>query len=149
MTLLRMDNVLLVVKDLEAAIAFFTELGMTLQGRMVVDGPWVDRTIGIQGARSEIALMRTPDGHGGIELDQFLTPEAVVPEPGPATVNAIGYRRIMFAVDDIDEVVARLERHGAELVDEIVQYEDAYRLCYMRGPDDILVGIAQQLTSGA
>jgi catechol 2,3-dioxygenase-like lactoylglutathione lyase family enzyme len=145
MTLLRMDNVLLVVEDLEAAIEFFTELGMELEGRMVVEGPWVDRTIGMDGAKSEIALMRTPDGHGRIELDRFLTPEAVVPQPGPSTVNAIGYRRVMFAVDDIDAMVARLQRHGAELVDEIVQYEDAYRLCYLRGPEGILIGLGQPL----
>lgn len=146
MTLLRMDNVLLVVNDLDGAIAFFTELGMTLEARMVVEGPWVDRTIGMEGAKSEIAMMRTPDGHGGIELDKFLVPDAIVPEPGPATVNTIGYRRVMFAVSDIDDVVARLQRIGGELVDEIVQYEDAYRLCYMRGPDGILVGVAQPLT---
>ena len=145
MTLLRMDNVLLVVTDIEAAIAFFTELGMELEGRMVVEGPWVDRTIGIDGARSEIAVMKTPDGHGRIELDQFLTPAAMVPEPGPATVNALGYRRVMFAVTHLDDVVARLQRLGAELVDEVVQYEDVYRLCYMRGPDGILVGLAEEL----
>ena len=145
MTLMRMDNVLLVVEDLEAAIAFFTELGMELEGRTVVEGPWVDRTIGIDDARSEIAVMRTPDGHGRIELDRFLSPAAVVPEPGPSTVNAIGYRRVMFAVDDIDAVVARLQRIGAELVDEIVQYEDAYRLCYLRGPEGILIGLGQPL----
>jgi catechol 2,3-dioxygenase-like lactoylglutathione lyase family enzyme len=147
-TLLRMDNVLLVVEDLDAAIVFFTELGMRLEGRMVVEGAWVDRTIGIDGARSEIALLRMPDGHGGIELDRFITPAAARPKPGPDTVNAIGYRRIMFAVDDIDEVVARLKGHGAELVDEIVRYEDAYRLCYMRGPEGILVGIAEELGEG-
>ena len=146
MTLLRMDNVLLVVEDLEAAIAFFTELGMELEGRMVVEGPWVDKTIGIDGARSEIAMMRTPDGQGRIELDKFIAPAAIVPEPGPSAVNAIGYRRVMFAVDDIDAMVARLQRHGAALVDEIVQYEDAYRLCYLRGPDGILIGIAEQLS---
>ena len=145
MTLLRMDNVLLVVEDLEGAIAFFTELGMELEGRMVVEGPWVDKTIGIAGARSEIAMMKTPDGHGRIELDRFLTPTAMVPEPGPSTVNTIGYRRLMFAVDDIDAVVARLQRHGAELVDEIVRYEDSYRLCYLRGPEGVLVGVAEQL----
>lgn len=145
MTLLRMDNVLLVVNDLDAAIAFFTELGMMLEGRTIVEGPWVDRTIGMKGARSEIAMMRAPDGHGGIELDKFLVPEAALPEPGPATVNAIGYRRIMFAVDDVNAVVARLQRVGGELVDDIVQYEDVYRLCYMRGPDGILVGLAQPL----
>lgn len=145
MTLLRMDNVLLVVNDLEAAIAFFTELGMELEGRTMIEGPWADRTIGIEGTRSEIAMMRTPDGSGGIELDKFHSPEVIVPEPGPATINALGYRRIMFSVDDVDAVVARLQRIGAELVDEIVQYEDAYRLCYMRGPDGILVGLAQPL----
>jgi catechol 2,3-dioxygenase-like lactoylglutathione lyase family enzyme len=141
-----MDNVLLVVQDLDAAIEFFTELGMRLEGRSMVEGPWVDRTIGIDGARSEIAMMRMPDGHGGIELDKFHTPDAIVPEPSLATVNALGYRRVMFAVDDVDAVVARLQRLGAELVDEIVQYEDAYRLCYMRGPDGILVGLAQPLS---
>ena len=149
MTLLRMDNVLLVVKDLQGAIAFFTELGMELEGRMPVEGPWVDRTIGIDGARGEIAMMRTPDGHGRIELDTFYAPEVIAPEPGPATVNVTGYRRVMFAVDDIDEVVARLQRHGGELVGEIVQYEAAYRLCYMRGPEGVLVGIAEQLNADA
>ncbi len=145
MTLLRMDNVLLVVEDLDRAIAFFTEIGMELEGRMPIEGPWVDRTIGIDGTRGEIAMMRTPDGHGRIELDRFDTPQAVRPEPGPSTVNAVGYRRVMFAVSDLDDVVARLERHGAELVDEIVQYENAYRLCYMRGPEGILVGLAEPL----
>jgi catechol 2,3-dioxygenase-like lactoylglutathione lyase family enzyme len=140
-----MDNVLLVVDDLEAAIAFFIELGMELEGRMPIEGRWVDRVIGIDDTRGEIAMMRTPNGHGGIELDKFHTPEAVVPEPGPSTVPVIGYRRVMFAVSDLDDVVARLQRHGAELVDEIVQYEDVYRLCYMRGPEGILVGLAEPL----
>lgn len=142
-----MDNVLLVVQDLDAAIEFFTELGMELEGRMVVEGAWVDRTIGIDDARSEIATMRTPDGHGRIELDRFLAPAAIVPEPGPATVNALGYRRIMFAVTNLDDLIVRLQRLGAELVDEVVQYEDVYRLCYMRGPDGILVGLAEELTA--
>ena len=142
---IKFENVGIAVRDLDAAIAFFTELGMELEGRTVVEGPWVDRTIGIDGARSEIAMMRTPDGHGGIELDRFLAPAAVVPEPGPATVNALGYRRVMFAVTDLDDVVARLQRLGAEVVDEVVQYEDGYRHCYMRGPDGILVGLAQSL----
>jgi catechol 2,3-dioxygenase-like lactoylglutathione lyase family enzyme len=145
MTLLRMDNVLLVVKDLEGAIAFFTELGMELEGRMPIEGEFVDRSIGIDGTRGEIAMMRTPDGHGRIELDTFHTPAAIVPEPGIATVNALGYRRVMFAVDDIDAMVARLQRIGAELVDQVVQYEDSYRLCYMRGPEGILVGLAEAL----
>jgi catechol 2,3-dioxygenase-like lactoylglutathione lyase family enzyme len=146
MTLLRMDNVLLVVEDLEAAIMFFTELGMELEGRMPIEGPWVDRTIGIDGTRGEIAMMRAPDGHGRIELDKFQAPAAIVPEPGPATVNTIGYRRVMFAVDDIDQVVARLQHLGAELVDQVVQYEDQYRLCYMRGPEGILIGLAEPLS---
>ena len=145
MTLVRMDNVLLVVEDLEAAIAFFTELGMELEGRMPIEGPWVDRTIGIDGTRGEIAMMRTPDGHGRIELDRFDSPAAIAPEPSAATVNALGYRRVMFTVSDLDEVVERLQRHGAELVDEVVQYEDQYRLCYMRGPEGILVGLAESL----
>jgi catechol 2,3-dioxygenase-like lactoylglutathione lyase family enzyme len=145
MTLLRMDNVLLVVEDLEGAIAFFTELGMELEGRMPIEGEFVDRSIGIEGTRGEIAMMRTPDGHGRIELDKFHTPAAIAPEPSIATVNALGYRRVMFAVDDVDAMVARLQRIGAELVDQIVQYEDSYRLCYMRGPEGILVGLAEAL----
>ena len=145
MTLLRMDNILLVVEDLDGAIAFFTELGMELEGRMPVEGPWVDRTIGIHGTKGEIAMMRTPDGHGRIELDTFHAPAAIAPEPHPAPVNTLGYRRVMFAVDDVDAVVARLQAIGAELVDEVVQYEDAYRLCYMRGPEGILVGLAEPL----
>jgi catechol 2,3-dioxygenase-like lactoylglutathione lyase family enzyme len=140
-----MDNVLIVVDDLEAAIGFFVELGMELEGRMAVEGPWVDRTIGIDNARSDIATLRTPDGHGRIELDKFHTPAAITPDPHPAPVNTLGLRRIMFAVDDIEAVLARLQAHGAELVDEIVNYEDIYRLCYVRGPEGILVGLAQEL----
>jgi catechol 2,3-dioxygenase-like lactoylglutathione lyase family enzyme len=145
MTPLRMDNVLIVVNDLEAAIAFFVELGMEVEGRMTVEGPWVDRTIGIDNARSEIATLKTPDGHGRIELDRFLSPAAITPDPHPQPVNTLGMRRIMFAVDDIDAVLSRLQAHGAELVDEIVNYQDVYRLCYVRGPEGILVGIAQEL----
>jgi catechol 2,3-dioxygenase-like lactoylglutathione lyase family enzyme len=145
MTVQRMDNVLIVVNDLDTAIAFFQELGLELEGRMPIEGPWVDRTIGIDDTRAEIATLRTPDGHGRVELDKFYAPEAVVPQPHPAPVNTLGIRRIMFAVDDIEAVLARLVAHGAELVDEIVNYEDIYRLCYVRGPEGILVGIAQQL----
>jgi catechol 2,3-dioxygenase-like lactoylglutathione lyase family enzyme len=145
MTLLRMDNVLVVVEDLDAAIEFFAELGMQLEGRMTVEGEWVDRVIGIDGARSEIATMRTPDGHGRIELDRFETPAAVRFGPERMPVNTLGIGRIMFAVDDLDDVLARLQALGAELVDEVVRYEDSHRLCYVRGPEGILVGLAEPL----
>ena len=145
MTLLRMDNVLIVVEDLDAAIAFFIELGMELEGRMELEGEWVDGVIGIDGARDEIAMLKTPDGHSRIELTQFQRPAAVGPSPGDLPVNALGYRRVMFAVDDLDDVLARLRTHGAELVREVMQYEDAYRLCFIRGPEGIIVGLAQPL----
>jgi len=141
----RMDNVLIVVEDLDGAIAFFTELGLELEGRMTVEGPWVDRVIAIDGARSEIATMRTPDGHGRLELDRFETPAAVRYGPVNPPVNTLGIGRIMFEVDDIDDVVDRLRGHGAELVDQIVQYESSYRLCYVRGPEGIIIGLAEQL----
>src|SRR5512147_1984284 len=143
--LLRMDNVLLVVDDLEAAKAFFFELGLELEGETTVEGPSVDRLIGLQNVRATLALMRTPDGHGRIELDKFHTPKAVRAEPEDAPVNALGIRRIMFAVNDIDGFVARLLAHGAELVGEVVQYEDTYRLAYIRGPEGIIVGLSEQL----
>ena len=143
--LLRMDNVLIVVDDLEDAKAFFAELGMELEGETTVEGPSVDRLIGLQNVRATLALMCTPDGHGRIELDKFHTPKAVRAEPEDAPVNALGIRRIMFAVDDIDDVVARLLAHGAELVGEVVQYEDMYRLAYVRGPEGIIVGLSEQL----
>ena len=143
-TLLRMDNVLLVVDDLEAAIAFFAALGLELEGRAEVGGPSVDRLIALEGVRSEIVMMRSPDGHG-IELDKFHTPPAVRAAPEDAPVNALGLRRIMFAVDDIDAVLERLRPHGAELIGEVVQYEDSHRLCYVRGPEGIIVGLAQPL----
>src|SRR5688500_16751498 len=143
--LLRMDNVLLVVDDLEAAKAFFFELGLELEGETTVEGPSVDRLIGLQNVRATLAMMRTPDGHGRIELDKFHTPKAVRAELEDAPVNALGIRRIMFAVDDIDNVVARLRAHGAELVGEVVQHEDTYRLCYVRGPEGIIVGLSEQL----
>ena len=147
MTLQRMDNVLIVVDDLEAAKAFFTELGMELEGETTVEGPWVDQTVGLSGVRSDIAMMRTPDGHGKVELTKFHTPPAVRAEPESAPANTLGIRRIMFAVDDIDDVVGRLRSHGAELVGEIAQYEDVYRLCFMRGPEGIIIGLAEQLSN--
>jgi catechol 2,3-dioxygenase-like lactoylglutathione lyase family enzyme len=142
---LRMDNVLVVVEDLDEAIAFFAELGMELEGRAVLEGEWVDRTIGIDGARDEIATLRTPDGHSRLELTQFHTPAAVGPDPRDLPVNALGYRRIMFAVDDLDDTLARLRPLGAELVRDIVEYEDVYRLCFIRGPSGIILGLAQPL----
>jgi catechol 2,3-dioxygenase-like lactoylglutathione lyase family enzyme len=141
----RLDNVLIVVDDLEAAKAFFTELGMELEGETQVEGPWVDATIGLEDVRAEIAMMRTPDGHGRVELSKFHTPPAVRTEPEAVPTNTLGIRRIMFAVEDIDDVVARLRSHGAELVGEIAQYEDMYRLCFVRGPEGFIVGLAEQL----
>jgi catechol 2,3-dioxygenase-like lactoylglutathione lyase family enzyme len=146
MTIKRMDNVLIVVEDLEAAIAFFVELGMELEGQTTVEGPWVDRVVGLDGARSDIAMMKTPDGHGRIELDRFHTPTAVRSDPEDAPVNTLGIRRIMFAVDDIDAVLARLQAHGAERMGEVVQYEDSYRLCYVRGPEGIMIALAEELS---
>jgi catechol 2,3-dioxygenase-like lactoylglutathione lyase family enzyme len=145
MTLQRMDNVLIVVEDLEAAKAFFVELGMVLEGESTVEGPWVDRIVGLENVRSEIAMMRTPDGHGRIELDKFHAPAAVRTEPKNTPVNTLGIRRIMFAVDDIEDVLARLRAHGAELIGEITQYEDIYRLCYIRGPEGIIVALSELL----
>ncbi|MEA2440437.1 MAG: hypothetical protein QOH76_1861 [Thermoleophilaceae bacterium] len=146
MTLQRMDNVLIVVDDLEAAKAFFAELGMELEGEGPVEGPWVDRVVGLDDVRADIAMMRTPDGHGRVELTKFHTPPAVRAEPEIAPANTLGIRRIMFAVDDIDDVVARLRGHGGELVDEIAQYKDIYRLCFLRGPAGIIIGLAEQLS---
>jgi catechol 2,3-dioxygenase-like lactoylglutathione lyase family enzyme len=138
-----MDNVLLVVDDLEAVKAFFTELGLKLEGETTVEGPAVGRLIGLENVRATLAMMRPPDGHGGIELDKFHTPDAVRFGPVNAPVNALGFRRVMFTVDDIDDVVARLRAHGAELIGEM-QYEDTYRLAYVRGPEGIIVGLAQE-----
>ena len=140
-----MDNVLIVVDDLEAAKAFFTELGMELEGQTTVEGSWVDRILGLNGVRADIVMMRTPDGHSRVELTKFHTPAAVRAEPESAPANALGIRRIMFAVDDIDDVVARLRSHGGELVGEIAQYEDIYRLCFLRGPEGIIIGLAEKL----
>ena len=146
MTLLRMDNVLIVVSDLEAAVAFFAALGLEVEGEATVQGPSVDRLVGLDGVRSDIVMMRTPDGHGRVELDRFHTPAAVRAEPEDAPVNTLGIRRIMFAVDDLDAVLGRLPGKGAKLVGEVVQYEDSYRLCFVRGPEGFIVGLAEQLS---
>jgi catechol 2,3-dioxygenase-like lactoylglutathione lyase family enzyme len=142
----RMDNVGIVVDDLAPAVAFFKELGLELEGEAQVEGRSVDRLIGLDGVRADIAMMRTPDGHGRLELTKFHSPPAVSAEPNNAPPNTLGIRRIMFAVDDIDDVAARLRAHGAELVGELVQYESSYRLCYVRGPEGILVALAEQLS---
>jgi catechol 2,3-dioxygenase-like lactoylglutathione lyase family enzyme len=139
-----MDNVGIVVNDLKAAIAFFVELGLELEGETTVEGSWVDRTVGLDGVRSDIAMLRTPDGHGRLELSKFHTPPATASEPNPP-VNRLGVGRIMFAVDDIDDVLARLQSRGGELIGEVTQYEDMYRLCYLRGPDGIIIALAQEL----
>jgi catechol 2,3-dioxygenase-like lactoylglutathione lyase family enzyme len=146
MTIQRMDNVLIVVDDLDAVIAFFVELGMELEGRGPIEGRWVERVIGLDGVREEVAMLKTPDGHGRIELAMFHTPKAIRAEPKDAPTNTLGIRRIMFAVDDIEDTVARLRPHGAELVGELAQYENIYRLCYVRGPEGIIVGLAEQLS---
>jgi catechol 2,3-dioxygenase-like lactoylglutathione lyase family enzyme len=145
MTIQRMDNVGIVVDDLPATIAFFRELGLELEGRAMVEGEWAGRVTGLGDQRVEIAMMRTPDGHSRLELSRFLAPP-VVADHRNAPVNALGSRRVMFAVDDIDETLARLRKHGAELVSsEVVQYEDSIRLCYIRGPEGLLIGLAQEL----
>ena len=145
MALKRMDNVGIVVESLDAAISFFAELGLELEGRAMVEGEWAGRVTGLGDQRVEIAMMRTPDGHSRLELSRFLTPP-VVADHRNAPVNALGYLRVMFAVDDLDETLVRLRKHGAELVSsEVVQYEDAYRLCYIRGPEGLLIGLAQEL----
>jgi catechol 2,3-dioxygenase-like lactoylglutathione lyase family enzyme len=146
MTLPRMDNVLIVVEDLEGAKAFFAELGMELEGETTVEGPWVDQTVGLDGVRADITMMRTPDGDGRVELTRFHSPPAVRAQPETAPANALGIRRIMFTVDDVDDVVARLRNHGGELVGEVAQYEDSYRLCFLRGPEGIIIGLAQRLS---
>ncbi|HEX3226137.1 MAG TPA: VOC family protein [Gaiellaceae bacterium] len=139
-----MDNVGIVVESLDAAISFFAELGLELEGRAMIDGDWSGRVTGLRDQRVEIAMMRTPDGHGRIELSRFLAP-AVVEDHRNAPVNALGYLRVMFAVDDLDDTLVRLHKHGAEVVDEVVRYEDVYRLCYVRGPEGILIGLAERI----
>lgn len=142
---MRMDNIGIIVDDLKAAIDFFSELGLELEGQQSVEGRWVDQVIGLENVRVDMAMMRIPDGHGRIELSKFHTPAAISSEPKNAPVNTLGIRRIMFAVEDVDEVLARLQARGAELVGEVTQYEDKYRLCYVRGPEGILIALAQQL----
>ena len=148
MTLKRMDNVGIVVESLDAAIACFAELGLKLEGRATIEGEWAGRVTGLGNQRVEIAMMVTPDGHGRLELSRFLTPP-VVADHRNAPVNALGYLRVMFTVDDIDDTLARLGERGAQLVGEVVQYEQAYRLCYIRGPEGLLIGLAEELRKGA
>ena len=145
MAIQRMDNVGVVVDDLDAAVAFFIELGLELEGDAAVEGLWVDRVVGLDDVRADIAMVRTPDGNGRLELTKFHTPMAVNPDPN-APANTVGIRRIMFAVDDIEDVLARLHAHGAELIGGLAQYEDSYRLCYVRGPAGIIVALAEQLS---
>jgi catechol 2,3-dioxygenase-like lactoylglutathione lyase family enzyme len=145
MTIQRMDNVGIVVEDLEAAVAFFLELGLERNGEATVEGTWVDRVVGLDDVRADIVMVRTPDGHGRLELTRFHSPSAISAGPN-APANTLGIRRIMFAVEDIEDVLARLHGHGAELVGEVSRYEDSYLLCYVRGPEGILVGLAEQLS---
>ena len=141
---LRMDNVGIVVESLDKAVSFFSELGLKLEGRAIVEGEWAGRVTGLGNQRVEIAMMVTPDGHSRLEISRFLTPP-VVADHRNAPVNALGYLRVMFAVDDIDETLTRLRKRGAQLVGEVVRYEDTYRLCYIRGPEGLLIGLAEQL----
>src|ERR671923_1119696 len=145
MALQRMDNVGIVVDDLPATIEFFRELGLELEGQATIEGNWAERVTGLHPMRVEIAMMRTPDGHSRLEISRFLTPPTVA-DHRKAPVNALGYLRVMFAVDDIDETLERLRKRGAQLVGEVVQYKDAYRLCYIRGPEGLLIGLAQELS---
>ena len=148
MTVKHMDNVGIVVEDLDAAIGFFAELGLELEGRAPIEGDWADDVTGLRGMRVEIAMMRMPDGHGRLELSRFLAPP-VAADHRRTPVNALGYLRVMFAVEDIDDTLARLGKRGAELVGKVARYENAYRLCYIRGPEGILIGLAQELGHGA
>ncbi|MEV7288557.1 VOC family protein [Streptomyces sp. NPDC093252] len=145
MTIRRMDNVLIVVEDLDAVIAFFVELGMELEGRAPLEGRWADRVIGLEGVRQDVAMLRVPGGSGRIELARFDEPRAVRPEPADPPANTLGLRRVMFAVDDLQEVVSRMRTHGAELVGTVEEHEGVYRLCYLRGPENIVVGLAERI----
>lgn len=149
MAVQRMDNVLIVVEDLDAVIAFFVEIGLEQEGRFPLDGPWAEHVIGLRDVRQEVAMLRVPGGHGRVELARFEQPRAVRPEPYEAPSNTLGIRRVMFAVDDIRDTVERLRGHGAELVDEIVRFEDVFLLAYVRGPENIVVGLAEELGSGS
>lgn len=145
MTLLRMDNVAIVVDDLDAAVAFFAELGMELEDRAHIEGLFADQTVGLDGVRSEIAMMRTPDGHGRLELTKYVHPEASAPSPAQPPPNTLGLHRVMFAVDDLEDTLARLRPHGAQPLREVANYEDVYRLCYLRGPSGIIVALAERV----
>ncbi|MBL8950301.1 MAG: VOC family protein [Myxococcaceae bacterium] len=144
MTVKRMDNVGIVVESLDTAISFFTELGLELEGRSMIEGEWAGRVTGVRGQQVEVAMMRTPDGHSRLELSRFVKP-ATVADHRKAPVNALGYLRVMFAVEDLDDTLKRLAKHGAQVVDEVVNYENVYRLCYIRGPEGLLIGLAQEL----
>jgi catechol 2,3-dioxygenase-like lactoylglutathione lyase family enzyme len=146
MTIQRMDNVGIVVDDLDAAVAFFTELGMELEGRMPIEGSWAGNVVGLDDMRSEIAMMRIPDAPGRLELAKYHTPKAITPKPEITPANTLGLHRVMFAVDDIEDTLARLRPHGAELIGEVTRYEGSYLLCYLRGPSGIIVGLAEQLS---
>jgi catechol 2,3-dioxygenase-like lactoylglutathione lyase family enzyme len=146
MTIKRLDHVSVVIDDLAAAVDFFTTLGMTVEGKMPIEGPWVDRINGLEGVQVDIVMMATPDGHGRLELTKFRNPELVVPEPAIPPPNTLGLRSVMFTVENVDDTVARLRANGAELVGEVAQYEDKYRLCYMRGPAGIIVSLAEELS---
>ena len=141
----RMDNVAVVVEDLDGAVDFFTELGMELEGRTPIEGLFADQTLGMDGIRSEIAMMRTPDGHGRVELTTYHSPALVMPDPLAPAPNTVGLHRIMFAVDDLDDTIARLRAHGAHVLGEVVNYGNVYRLCYLRGPEGIIVALASQV----
>jgi catechol 2,3-dioxygenase-like lactoylglutathione lyase family enzyme len=145
MSIHRMDNVAIVVDDLDAAVAFFTELGLELENKGQVEGRFADLTVGLDGVRSEIAMMRTPDGHGKLELTRYLNPAAVRAEPAVPVPNTLGLHRVMFAVDDIDDTITRLRAHGAELLGEVAEYENIVRLCYLRGPAGIILALAEQI----
>lgn len=145
MAVQRMDNVGIVVADLDAAVAFFSELGMEQEGRMEIEGRWAEQTVGLDGLRSEIAMMRTPDGHGRLELATYHAPVATSPSPSAPPPNTLGLHRVMFAVDDIEDTIARLRHHGAEVLGEVARYEDAFLLCYLRGPEGIIVALAEEL----
>ncbi|MGF1425781.1 VOC family protein [Kitasatospora sp. LaBMicrA B282] len=146
MTIQRMDNTGIVVGDLDAAIAFFTELGMELEGRAQIAGGWAEKVVGLDDMRCEIAMLRVPDGPGRLELAQYHSPEAIAPQPGPTPSNTLGLHRVMFAVDDIEDTIARLRPYGGELVGDVSRFEDGYLLCYLRGPSGIILGLAQQLS---
>ncbi|MGI5171641.1 VOC family protein [Spirillospora sp. CA-253888] len=146
MAVQRMDNVGIVVGDLDAAVAFFSELGLELEGKAQVEGPWAGRTVGIEGVRCDIAMMRTPDGHSRLELAKYQTPEALDAGQRHQPHNTLGMHRVMFAVDDLGDTVARLRRYGGELVGDVVRFEDSYLLCYVRGPEGVFIGLAQQLS---